>query len=151
MSLAAARASIARYFAANWTYDVPLGQDGHPFTAVHRSVRLTLKLGARRQQTIGRVQNVVGIIGTLMAQVYTTGGQGADTGLQIGDWLIDLTHGVTLDADGAVITAADQVAVVRFSPPELGDGAHPYVSSDLDGVPFRQTVIVCPFIAYELR
>ena len=151
MSLVAAPEAIRRYFAAHWTYDVPLGQDGHPFTAIHRSVRLTILMGKRPQLTIGRVQNVVGQIGTLTGQVYTDGGKGASASRVIGKWLIDLTHNITLDATGAVVTTASQTALVRFSPPEMGDNPHPYVSSDEDGVPFRQTNIVCPFIAYELR
>ena len=151
MSLEAGRTAIERYFQANWVYSEPLGMDGHPFTASAGSVRLTIKDGARMQGTIGRVQNVVNRIGTLTAQIFTAGGIGSSSWRIIGDRVIDLTHNITIDASGAVVTSASQTALVRFSPPELGDAAHPYIAADIDEAPFRQTNIICPFVVYELR
>jgi hypothetical protein len=151
MSLQTGRKAIETYVEAQWANGVPMGMDGHPFTVAAPSVRMTITEGMTRQGSIGRVVNTVNQIGLVTFQIFTAGGTGSDEWRGYAQTLLDLFHGRTLDAAGAVVTSGAQTPLVRFSPPELGDAAHPYIAAQIDGAPHHQSNIICPFVRYELR
>jgi len=148
MSLDTGRAAIETYLNANWTAS-PIGFDDQPFTPTAPSVQLTITDGARMQGSVGQVTNVVNNIGVATITIYTDAAQGSSEWRGYAQALIDLFHNKTLDAAGAVVTSGAQTPLVRFSPPELGDNAHPYIGATFKDAPFRRTNIVCPFVRYE--
>ena len=151
MTIRAGRRAIIRYMKAQWVSAVPMGYPNRPFKVVAPSIRMTITTGARRQGSIGRVKNQIHQIGLLTFQVFTEGGMGTDEEDGLCDDLIDLFHGKVLDVDGVIVTTSSQTPVIRFSPPELGDDAHPYIASQTIGTPFMQTNLIAPFVRYELR
>ena len=151
MTLQSGRVAIAKYLEATWASPVPMGVDGFAFAVVAPSIRPTITEGDVRQSSIGRSVNVVYQIGLVTFQIFTAGGTGSGEWRGYADTLIGLFHNKVLDATGSIVTSGAQTPLVRFSPPELGGSAHPYVGSDTDGTPFRQTNIICPFVRYELR
>lgn len=143
MSYDAERKAIEAYVKANWS-DTPIGYDGHEFTPAFDTIRLTINSGARLQGSIGRVQNRIDHIGTLVVSIYTEGGKGSAAWRGYAEALINALHGVTLGSDGLPITATAD-AFLRFSP---GD-QHPYVSASFPDAPFHITNVTAPFTRYE--
>ena len=151
MSLTSGRTAIEAYLQAQWVSAVPMGMDGHAFTVAAPSIRMTITEGAVLQGSIGRTLNQVHQIGLVTFQIFTAGGTGSEEWRGLADTLMDLFHGKTLDAAGAVVTTQAQTALVRFSPPELGNGAHPYISAMIEDPPYQMVNVMVPCIRYELR
>ncbi len=150
-TLDAGRKAVEAYFIAQWANATPYGLDGQPFTATAPSVRLTILDGAAIQASVGQTNRVITNIGVLSLQLFTDGALGSSSWRGLAETLLTMFHGVCLDAAGAVITSPGQTALVRFSPPEVGRGCHPYVANQTPGTPFRMTTINAPFVRYQLR
>lgn len=151
MSLQTGRRAIEVYTAANWTDPAPIGFDGHPFAVSAPSIRMSITEGAVRQSSIGKVTNTVHQIGLVTFQIFVDGGKGSNEWRGLADTLIGLFHNKVIDADGALVTSGAQTALVRFSPPELGEGQHPYIAGQFEEPPYYQVNLICPFVRYELR
>ena len=149
MSLETGRIAIETYWKANWTA-TPTGYSGHPFKPVAGSVRLNINNGATLQGSIGRVQNSIYTVGLLTVSIFTDGQLGDAAWTGYAQSVLDLFHGKALDASGAVVTSGAQVPLIRFSPPELGNNAHPYIGPVTKDAPFNMTNVICPFVRYEL-
>lgn len=150
MSLQAGSRAIAMYFREAWVSAIPVYPDGWAFETVAPSVLLTVKEGAYLQNSVGRVSNVFHQVGTLICSIYTDGGAGSSTWRAIADDLVNIVFAKSLDVDGELL-AGSATPLIRFSAPELGEMRLPYIGADTDGVPFRQTNLICPFIRYDLR
>jgi len=150
MSYELERASIERYFAAQWSAQTPViwdGQGGEPST---NSVRLTIQSGAVLQGSIGRDQNRMDHVGMVTVTIYTTGGAGSNAWRGYAETITDIFHGVTLDTAGIPITQTAD-AFVRFSSPQLGDRRHPYIAASFADAPFHITNVIAPFVRYSLK
>lgn len=143
------RLAIETYLKANWT-STPIGYDGQPFTPVNNSIRLTITSGATRQGSIGRTANRIDHLGMATFQIITEGGKGSAAWRGYAETLMGLFFEKTLSSAGVPITSHAQ-AFLRFSPPDLGDNRHPYVSADFPDPPFHLTNVICPFIRYAYR
>jgi hypothetical protein len=148
MSLDTGRAAIETFLNDRWT-ETTIGMDGQPFTPVAPCIQLAITDGQRMQGSIGRVRNVINNIGIATVTIYTDAAQGSAEWRGYAQALLDLFHGVSLDRYGNPITNQAQRPLVRFSPPELGDNAHPYLGAQVTEAPFRTTAVVCPFVRYE--
>lgn len=151
------RKAIETYWLANWTATPTVGLGGLPaiITAdLLPVVRLTIRGGAALTRSIGRAstaQNVIAYVCTLTAEIWTDAAAGDVLPSTYTDAILTLFHGKTLDSAGAVVTTAGQAAFVRFTPPELGAQANPYPGPVTVDPPMRQSIVICPFIRYELR
>lgn len=150
MTLDLERAAIEAYFASAWGATTPIGMDGHPFTPVNNSVRLTIKSGATLQGSIGRTSNRINHVGTATFQIFTEGGKGSAAWRGYAETIIDTFFEKTLSNAGALIATTSQ-AFIRFSPPEMGDNRHPYIAADYPDPPFHLTNVICPFVRYAYR
>lgn len=150
MSYQTERAAIEAYFIAQWAAATPLGLDGHKFTPVNNSVRLTIQSGAVLQGSIGRTANRIDHVGMLTVTIYTEGGKGSAAWRGYAETIMGFLFETTIDNAGAVITATAD-AFVRFSPPELSDNRHPYIAASFADAPFHVTNIIAPFVRYEYR
>ena len=157
MSYQLERAAIEAYFTAQWGTTTPWGRDGHkfepPIDAQGRpvpAVRLTITSGATRQGSIGRTATRIDHLGLATFQIITEGGKGSAAWRGYAETIMGLFFEKTLTSAGVVITShAD--AFLRFSPPELGDGRHPYVAADFPDPPFHLTNVIAPFVRYSYR
>ncbi|APX88646.1 hypothetical protein BV394_01960 [Brevirhabdus pacifica] len=148
MSYANERKAIETYFIAQWagaTTVIPDGQTGEP---TPDSVRLTINSGAVLQGSIGRTSNRHDHIGTLVVGIYTDGALGSAAWRAYADTIIGFLTEVTLNSSGAVISTTAE-AFLRFSPPEMGEGRHPYISASFKDAPFHVTNITAPFVRYS--
>lgn len=148
MTYALERQAIATYLAANWTGAI--GHDAHQFTPEYGAIRLTINSGAVLQGSIGRTANRIDHIGTLTVTIYTEGGKGSDAWRQIADDLIVLLENIRLADDGTEATAPGET-FIRFSPPEMGENAHPYIGASFADAPFHITNLIAPFVRYDFR
>lgn len=146
MSYAQERSAIEGYIAANW--GGALGFDAHAFTPAIGSLLLTINSGAVLQGSIGRTANVIEHVGTLVLSYHSEGGKGSEAWRGAAETLTDLLFEKSLTTAG-IIAGAD--VFIRFSPPQLGDARHPYISANYDATPFRVTNLTAPFIRYETR
>ncbi|MEB3419904.1 phage tail terminator-like protein [Salipiger marinus] len=144
------RAAIEAYFRAQWGSTTPIGFDGHTFTPVNNSVRLTITSGATRQGSIGRTANRIDHLGLATLQIITEGGKGSAAWRGYAETIMGLFFEKTLTSTGAVITSGAD-AFVRFSPPELGENRHPYIAADFPDPPFHLTNVIAPFVRYAFR
>jgi len=149
MTYALERLAIETYFDAEWTA-TPIGYDGHAFTPVADSIRLTIQPGQVLQGSTGRSLDRIDHVGALIIQIVTEGGLGSAGAREYVDSLMDLLFNVTLDEDGAPITTTAG-AFLRFSPPQLSPAEHPYVSASMPDPPFYLTNITAPFVRYGYR
>ena len=150
MSYELERASIERYFAAQWSAQTPVIWDGQGGEPTENSVRLTIQSGAVLQGSIGRDQNRMDHVGMVTVTIYTAGGAGSNAWRGYAETITDLFHGVTLDTAGVPITQTAD-AFVRFSPPQLGDRRHPYIAASFPDAPFHITNVISPFVRYGLK
>lgn len=150
MSYELERASIERYFAAQWADQTPVIWDGQGGEPTVNSVRLTIQSGAVLQGSIGRDQNRMDHVGMVTVTIYTAGGAGSNAWRGYAETITDLFHGVTLDTAGVPITQTAD-AFVRFSPPQLGDRRHPYIAASFADAPFHITNVIAPFVRYSLK
>jgi hypothetical protein len=125
----------------------PFGVDGKPVP----SLRLSIVNGDRKQATIGGERNRVNTIGVLQIQLMTDAAQGRASWATYADILLGMFDRTTLDETGCDILTTGAAAFIRFSPPELGDNAEPYVAGNKDDGPFRVVTINAPFVRYDLR
>lgn len=159
MSLQTERIAIETYFAAQWGVTTPYILDGHPgepspSKPVQPCVRLTITDGAVLQGSIGRAAagaNVLHNIGLVTFQLFTNAALGSSSWRGYAQTLLEMFHNKTLDGTGALFIGGAQTPVVRFSPPELGNGKHPYIGAQMIDVPFRMTNVIAPFLRYEIR
>jgi len=150
MSYQTERAAIEAYFTAQWGATTPWGRDGQKFEPVFNSVRMAITSGAVMQGSIGRVANRIDHLGLVTFQVFTEGGKGSAAWRSYAETIAGMFFEKTLDDDGvAITTTAD--AFLRFSPPEMNDNRHPYISADFADPPFQITNVICPFVRYETR
>lgn len=145
MSYSQERKAIETYFQAQWGATTTIGLDGHKFTPVADSVRLTINSGARLQGSIGRTANRIDHIGTLVVSIYTDGKEGSEAWRGYAETIIGFLHEKTLDDAGAIITTTAD-AFLRFSP---AGGQHPYISASFKDAPLHITNITAPFARYE--
>jgi hypothetical protein len=125
MSFAAERATIESHFATAWGTRTPVGFDGHAFTAVKNSVRLTILDGEARQASIGAPgANVARYAGVVAIQIYTEGGKGTATSRVYEDHVSDAFRNKTVGA-------------INFG--------IPYVSGSLEEPPFLVRTVMVPF------
>lgn len=151
MTLQNERRAIETYFTTAWSSTtVPVGMDGHDFTAIAPSIRLTIKSGAAIQGSIGRISNRIDHIGTLTATIYTAGGAGSAAWRGYAETITGLFFEKSITSAGALITTGADT-FIRFSPPQLGDNRHPYVAADFADPPFHITNVIVPFIRYGYK
>ena len=150
MTYALERSAITAYFVAQWAGATPLGLDGHKFTPVYNSVRLTIQSGRAMQGSVGKAPNSIWYLGMVTATVFTEGGLGSAAWRGYAETIQTMLFEKTIDNAGALITTM-AASFVRFSPPQLGDGRHPYIGADFDDAPFHLTNIIAPFVRYGLR
>lgn len=148
MSYQLERKAIEAFFIAQWAGATPLGMDGQTFKPVNNSLRLTINSGAVLQGSIGRTANRKDHIGTLIATIYTDGDLGSSAWRGYAETIINFLTEATIDNAGAAITATED-AFVRFSPPQMGEGRHPYISASFKDAPFHITNITAPFVRYS--
>lgn len=140
------RSAIETYIAANW--GGPIGFDAQAFTPTAGSLLVTINSGAVLQGSIGRTANVIEHVGTLVLTYYSDGGKGSAAWRGVAETLTDLLFEKSLTTAG-IIAGAD--VFVRFSPPQLGDARHPYISASFAETPFHITNLTAPFVRYETR
>jgi hypothetical protein len=129
MNSAAIRAAIEGRFAAQWVNNgqprTPIGWDGHTFTAVKNSVRLTILDGEGRNASVGAPgSNVVRHAGVVAIQVFTEGGKGTAASRAYEDLIAAIFRNVTIDG-------------IRFGVPYLG--------GSLEQAPFLIRTVMVPF------
>ena len=146
MSFQQERSAIEGYIAANW--GGPLGFDAQAFTPTVGSLLVTINSGAVLQGSIGRTANVIYNVGTLVLTYYSEGGKGSAAWRGVAETLTDLLFEKSLTTAGAL---AGSDVFIRFSPPQLGDNRHPYISANYAQTPFHVTNLTAPFIRYEQR
>ncbi|MCD1619132.1 hypothetical protein K7H20_13765 [Salipiger manganoxidans] len=144
------RIAIEGYFLTQWGSITPVGLDGQSFTPVNNSVRLTITSGATRQGSIGRTANRIDHLGLATFQIITEGGKGSAAWRGYAETIMGLFFEKTLTSAGALITTSADT-FIRFSPPELGDGRHPYIAADFADPPFHLTNVICPFVRHSYR
>ena len=146
MSYQTERSAIETYIKANWTGAA--GFDAQAFTPAVGSLLVTINSGSVLQGSIGRTANVIEHIGTLVLTYYSDGGKGSAAWRTVADTLTDLLFEKSLTAAGIV---AGSDVFIRFSPPQLGDARHPYISASYAAAPFQITNLTAPFVRYETR
>lgn len=129
MNSSAIRAAIEGRFATQWMNGsqprTPIGWDGHTFTPVKNSVRLTILDGEGRNASVGSPgSNVVRHVGVLAIQVFTEGGKGTAASRTYEDLIAAIFRNVTIDG-------------IRFSVP--------YVSGSVEEAPFLIRTVMIPF------
>lgn len=143
------RSAIETYFGTQWDGATPVGYDGHLFTPEADSVALTIQSGAVLQGSMGRSSNRLDHIGLLIVAIYTEGGKGSAAWRGYAETIMGFLRDVTLDEDGAAITATAD-AFLRFSPPEIGESnRHPYISASFAAPPFHIANVAAPFVRYS--
>lgn len=150
MSYALERSAIETYFAAQWGSTTPIGWDGQEFTPTNNSVLLTIKSGTPRHQSTGQSPNSIIYPGIVTVTIYTEGGKGSAAWRGYAETIQTLFFEKTIDDAGALIASVAD-SFVRFSPPQLGDNAHPYIGADFADPPFHITNVIAPFVRYGLR
>ena len=140
------RQAIETYFAANTT-GLSVGLDGHNFTPAVDTLQININSGAVRQGSTGLATQVRHAIGTAVITIYTDGGKGSAAWRGYAETLVAHFTDKTIDSAGAIITATAD-AFARFSPPQLGDDSHPYISANYPAAPFHVTQITAPFVRY---
>lgn len=141
------RSAIEAYFAAQWSV-TPIGMDSHVFEPSANSIRLTIASGAVLQGSVGRTQNQKLHVGTLTVSIFTEGGNGSAAWRGYAETLINLLREKRLTTAGVIATTTASV-FLRFSPPQLAPGEHPYVAASFPAAPFHQTNIIAPFVRYS--
>ena len=144
------RSAIEAYFIAGWNEATPIIQDGHGGEPTNNSVRLTISSGRALQASIGRIANRIDHIGMITVTIYTAGGKGSAAWRGYAETVMGLFFEKTIDDAGALITATAD-AFVRFSPPQLGNNAHPYIAASFADAPFYITNVIAPFARYSYR
>lgn len=129
MNTSAIRAAIEGRFASHWVNGAqprtPIGWDGHTFTPVKNSVRLTILDGEGRNASVGSPgTNLVRHAGVVAIQVYTEGGKGTAASRVNEDQIADIFRNVTVDG-------------IRFGVP--------YVSGSIEQAPFLIRTVMIPF------
>lgn len=125
MSYASERSAIEGLFATAWGTRTPIGFDGHSFTPVKNSVRLTILNGEGRQASIGVPgSNVARYAGVVAIQIFTEGGKGTAASRALEDHVSEAFRNKTTGA-------------IRFG--------IPYVSGSLEEPPFLVRTMMVPF------
>ena len=141
MTYALERSAITNYFMAQWAGATPVGLDGQKFTPVYNSVRLTIQSGRAMQGSVGKSPNSILYLGMATVTIYTEGGLGSAAWRGYAETIQTMLFEKTIDSAGVLITTMAD-SFVRFSPPQLSDGQHPYVAADFDDPPFHLTNII---------
>lgn len=131
MSYAAERIAIEGLFATGWAARTPVGFDGHAFTPVNNSVRLTILNGEGLNASIGSPgSNLARYAGVVALQVFTEGGKGTVASRVYEDAISDIFRNKTVGA-------------IRFGVP--------YVSGSLEEPPFLVRTVMVPFTRDEFH
>ena len=152
MTLDLERSAIETYFIAAWNARTPLLMDGDAGDNAVGTCRLTITPGARLQGSVGRTLNRIDNVGIVTISIYTNAALGSVAWRSTAQAAIDTFHGVTIDQDGAVITATED-AFVRFSPVSArgSEQQHPYIAGTSKTTPIQTTNIIAPFVRYTYR
>ena len=141
------RAAIEGWFISQWAAATPVGLDGHAFTPVANSVRLTIQSGDNRQVSFGRAgTNTARNVGIVQVEIYVEGGKGSATWRGYAETIETIFRNRKLAADGTEAASAASV-LVTFG----RDGQLPYIASKLDEAPLYRVTVNAPFWREESK
>ncbi len=147
MSYSQERQALETYIQANWAG--PIGFDAQGFTPIAGALLVTINSGSVIQGGIGNAgSNVIFNVGTLVLTIYTDGGKGSAAWREKAETLTGLLFEKALTTAG-VLAGSDPF--IRFSPPQLGDARHPYISANFAAPPLHVTNLTAPFVRYDFR